>query len=178
VSPVGDTFCVPCKYLVVPDGQEDPQTFTSRPAALSSESGERGKSDQNGHHRAPISRKTWWAQGSFGFATMSRVIRIAPVGLRGRFRGWALRYGCPHSHTLLDVAPCCGATQSTSSHRRGDSSARVSRSPTTSRSRASQSDAVCPTSSSPTTRERSPQHQSASSPRIDETLCNCDIVVK
>jgi hypothetical protein len=23
-----------------------------------------------------------------------------------------------------------------------------------------------------------PQHQSASSPRIDETLCNCDIVVK
>jgi hypothetical protein len=41
------------------------------------------------HHRAPISRKTWWAQGSFDFATMSRVIRIAPVGLRGRFRGGA-----------------------------------------------------------------------------------------
>jgi hypothetical protein len=51
-----------------------------------------------------LARKTWWAQGSFGFATMSRVIRIAPVGLRGRFRSWALRYGCPHSHALLRSA--------------------------------------------------------------------------
>ena len=151
MSPVGDTFCVQCKYLVVPDGQEDPQTFTSRPAALSSESGERGKSDQNGHHRAPISRKTWWAQGSFGFATMSRVIRIAPVGLRGRFRaGRYASYGCPHSHALLDVAPCCGATQSTSSHRRGASSARVSRYPTTSRCRRSQRSTASATKSSST----------------------------
>jgi len=35
---------------------------------------------------------------------MSRVIRIAPVGLRGRFRSWALRYGCPHSHALFRSA--------------------------------------------------------------------------
>jgi hypothetical protein len=146
VSPVGDTFCVPCKYLVVPDGQEDPQTFTSRPAALSSESGERGKSDQNGHHRAPISRKTWWAQGSFGLATMSRVIRIA-----GRpawaFQGLALRYCCPHSHALLlDIAPCC-ATASTCSHREDASTARVKTCPTTSRCRRAQRSTASATSS-------------------------------